>query len=856
MFQGAKLVVEMEYQHTAVDQYARAVSPDIPEFSAYSTDIDSTISMAYAQGAFRFGHSTLRETIDTMDPDGGITGQIMSFALEKAFLNPDLYAQVGASSLVLGMTHQVMNDVDEFVTPALQQGLLGLPMDLAAINIARGRDVGLPTLNQARGLLGLQQYTSWTDFGQHLFHIESLVNFIAAYSFDGDTIRAQAVLDATSGVFNQDYAESSTLQSAIDFLNGGNLDFNKIDLWIGGLAEQHISGGLLGETFNVVFVDQIQRLMDGDRFYYLYRLAGTQFGDEIINEQFKDMVERTTGTAHLNGNVFGYSDQYYEMSNDATSVETQGAEHAYGQTLAEHPGIGIYTNGGTSTTGNGTIVTIDGQQFVADFRPDLKPDTFNTDGSPVSGAGSGEVLAGTDFNDLIHLGGADDTGYAEGGNDTVYGDLGFDRIYGGAGNDSLDGGDQPDVVDGGDGDDIVIGGDSGSSVAGFDQLIGGAGDDTIYGGIGIDKIYGNLGDDVIYGGGDTDPFIFGGDGMDIVDGGDEQDNVYGNDGDDLLIGGADKDILFGQAGDDILRPGIPSGSANAGGGNTGNTAFGPDEVVGGEGNVNAVDLGFDLVDMSDNTLALIGAIDLANQQNPNTNLDQNQVMPTMFEIDGAIGTQGGDVILGDVVGNWLVGGSGSDSFDVASYARPDGSIITATPERSGNDIIVGGSVRLDKLIGSYQLNGQADTYSYYDALAGASHRVDPNSVLAGGLLDAAALQENGEALFEKHFTDMLQAAQFKDMVLGDGGADAGASDLAQFSGNWEDYEIVALREDGTVINQPEQHLAEVYALKITDLGDPSASGQRRHRSCDRGRAVPLRRWRSQPANSPGPVPGA
>ena len=48
------------------------------------------------------------------------------------------------------MTHQQANEVDEFLTPALNQGLLGQPLDLAAINIARGRDLGIPTLNDMR----------------------------------------------------------------------------------------------------------------------------------------------------------------------------------------------------------------------------------------------------------------------------------------------------------------------------------------------------------------------------------------------------------------------------------------------------------------------------------------------------------------------------------------------------------------------------------------------------------------------------------------------------------------------------------------------------------------------------------
>ena len=52
--------------------------------------------------------------------------------------------------MVRGMTRQVGNEIDEFVTEALRNNLLGLPLDLATINMARARDAGVPPLNWAR----------------------------------------------------------------------------------------------------------------------------------------------------------------------------------------------------------------------------------------------------------------------------------------------------------------------------------------------------------------------------------------------------------------------------------------------------------------------------------------------------------------------------------------------------------------------------------------------------------------------------------------------------------------------------------------------------------------------------------
>ena len=713
-----------------------------------------------------------------------------------------------------------MSEVDEFITPALNQGLLGQPLDLAAINIARGRDIGIPTLNDFRAAIGLTRYTSWTDFGQNMAHPTSLVNFIAAYSFDGNMDKANAIVGLASGTIVDGATEAAgfTVAQADAFMSGdsalggaGALGFNHIDTWLGGLAEIHQPGGLLGETFDKVFVDQIETLMDGDRFYYLYRLFGTQFGNEVGNGQLKDIVERNTGLSHLNGNIFGYADKYVDLAahkevaaHPGAELQTTGNEHKYGDVydtdgnfvsagaLTLHPNMGIYSNGGLGNASDGNVVTISGTSYIRDTRlADAAAvqlnDGVNLDGTPNSGAESNEIIVGSNFKDLIYAQGGDDTVYGEGGNDTIYGGYGIDRLYGGAGSDTIYGGDNPDLIDGGQGDDFLYGESSGSDINGQDQVIGGSGNDYVSGGIGIDKLFGGTGDDHLDGGQDTDPNTHGDDGNDIVDGGSGTDVLYGDNGDDLLLDGADVDISFGGDGDDIMRVGDIAQALGTGG----------DEVLGGDGVTDAGNkpgtTGFDIMDFSLQQSTAGVTYALTQQANPLGAVATPGTVPAAFQIEGLIGSGAGDRLGGDTGDNWLIGGSGNDTFTLDS----------------GNDVIVGGSVRLDTLIGKYEsAPGVLSTYDHNNNNAGltdaqrledaryqgASHRVGYADQLAtsgpnAGIL-AAANNQLGGADLPVHFDEMLRSQQFQNLSLGD--------DAGQTSGGIDTLVLAGVRSDYTV----------------------------------------------------------
>ncbi|WP_280137462.1 peroxidase family protein, partial [Bosea sp. Root381] len=208
LFQAAKFGTEMQYQHLVFEEFARKIQPAINTFlvpDGFDTTLNPSIVAEFAHVVYRFGHSMLTETIDKFDP----TFTPDHISLIQGFLNPTAFDgvdhaltdDIAAGAIIRGMTRQPGNQIDEFVTSALRNNLLGLPLDLATINLARGRDTGVPSLNAARtefyaasnqNIL-LKPYESWVDFAGHLKNDASIINFIAAYGTHETILNAATI---------------------------------------------------------------------------------------------------------------------------------------------------------------------------------------------------------------------------------------------------------------------------------------------------------------------------------------------------------------------------------------------------------------------------------------------------------------------------------------------------------------------------------------------------------------------------------------------------------------------------------------------------------------------------------------
>jgi len=579
-FQAAKLTTEMQYQHLVFAEFTRKLSPNINAFAAYDVTIDPSISAEFAHAVYRFGHSMLTDTVDMQgfDPVTGIANSTdKSMGLIEAFLNPLAYTDTTSGEVAIGMSNQVGNLIDEWVTDSLRNNLLGLPLDLATLNIVRGRDTGIGSLNQVRadlyqqtGLASLKPYASWDDFGAHLVHPESLENFIMAYARDEILPRFGDADATTAGVQVQDLAAWDALQSsdpaayatalraaaisAIDNANfmNGKVGLDTIDFWLGGLAETKVPGGMLGATFDFIFANQMVHLQNADRFYYLNRLAGTNLLASIDTQFFSDIVMRNTGVKHLYSDIFSVADSTIELSSFSSNEYGSLNSLARASTLqTDIEGVSHKVNS-AGWVFDGTNHTFYGNPGeYLDARGVYSPNNTAT----IKGNAS-ELIGGTENDDRINSLGGNDTVWGDGGNDTIEGGGGNDFLHGGQGNDVITDEQGDDFLWGNEGDDNLNGG------SGIDALFGGFGNDTLRGGLGADAIDGGVGDDLIYGdSGALTTQVFAGVQIQVMDStgqadviiaGGGADTIYGGAGDDVIDGGEENDVIYGGLGNDVI----------------------------------------------------------------------------------------------------------------------------------------------------------------------------------------------------------------------------------------------------------------------------------------------------------------
>ncbi|HEY0691672.1 MAG TPA: peroxidase family protein [Kribbella sp.] len=712
LFQAARFVTEMEYQHLVFEEFARKVQPAVRPFHVYSPDLNPAVDAEFAHAVYRFGHSMLDDTVARTNADRSDN----SLPLLTAFLNPPeffngnaagtLTPEQAAGSIVMGSSDQVGNEVDEFVTETLRNNLLGLPLDLPTLNMARARDAGVPRLNGLRRQIFAQTndgqltpYTDWSDFAQHLKHGESLTNFVAAYGTH-PSIRAATTAAgkraAARAIVNPNATDVQPADAA-DFMFGTGAWANSggvtttgvddIDLWVGGLAEvTNLFGGLLGPTFNYVFQTQLEKLQDGDRFYYLARTPGMNLRTQLEGNSFAELIMRNTeGTSTLKADAFATADCKFELGN-LTFPAVAGSFIT---------GAGSVNDDPTSTDCNENRLLLRKPDGTIQYRHfnSVNPSGINgqsvyngtAGGDRVFGGNDNDTIWGNAGNDIIEGNGGDDVALGGTGNDIMTDLGGADVQKGGPGNDAIDAGIGDDIPIGGDGQDFINGG------ANDNETFAGPGNDFIIAGQGADAVFGDGGDDWIQGGSGQD-LLIGDHGAPFFD--DPAQNAPGN---DIFIGQVGENDYDAEGGDDLMAANAAV-DRNAGASGF-DWAFHQYDTVGGN----------DDMEINNNLPGLPTQVVV--------NRDRWQ------ETEADSGSAFNDIIKGTSVAPSTLGGagfSGCDALDPTGVARIAGldRLVTTFPTPLA-PIVAASASRYCPLTGSGStVNGQGTVWGEGDILLG------------------------------------------------------------------------------------------------------------------------------------------
>ena len=267
IYQSARKLVGAQIQQITYQEFLPVfLGSSAPTSGASSSDptINAGISNEFSTAAFRVGHTLLSPKIQLVDP---LTGEnIGEVSLQDSFFTPSFFQTNSIENVLAGLAQQDAQEVDTLIIDDVRNFLFGQPgqggFDLASLNIQRGRDHGLNDINSTRVALGLSAYD---DF-----------------------------LDLTGG------DDSLAFQLASEYNS-----IDDVDLWIGGLAEAHVNGGLVGETFNSILTDQFLRTRDGDRFFFTSELDHLLLLDSNFESTLlSDIILRNTNIASIQSNVF------------------------------------------------------------------------------------------------------------------------------------------------------------------------------------------------------------------------------------------------------------------------------------------------------------------------------------------------------------------------------------------------------------------------------------------------------------------------------------------------------------------------------------------------------------------------
>ncbi|XP_067337021.1 thyroid peroxidase [Channa argus] len=213
-----------------VESFEQYIGP----YGGYDQTVDPSASNVFATAAFRFGHATISPILRRLNESFQEHELFPHLRLHNTFfspwrivkeggIEPVLRGIIGTPAPSVGANMLVAEEVTERLV------VLNVPqyVDLASLNLQRGRDHALPGYNSWRNFCGLKVIKTLDDLREVVMDNRVAEKILKIYKHP-----------------------------------------DNIDVWLGGLVENLLPSSRTGPLFACLIGKQMKALRDGDRFWW------------------------------------------------------------------------------------------------------------------------------------------------------------------------------------------------------------------------------------------------------------------------------------------------------------------------------------------------------------------------------------------------------------------------------------------------------------------------------------------------------------------------------------------------------------------------------------------------------------
>ena len=228
VYQFARMVNIAQFQKIVYEEFLPALmGRRFPRYRGFKRSVNPTVSNMFSTAAYRIGHTLVGNTVTRKGRGNAVLEPLQ---MTDLFFRPaSTFSNNLMDEIIRGAVSTPAQEIDTKVVDSLRNFLFKRideeeGIDLVAINLQRGRDHALPVYNDIRERFGIRRAVTFADITSDRETQERL-----------------------------EYAHETP---------------DKIEAWVGLMAEDHLPGASMGRTMFALWTAEFSRLRDGDQFFY------------------------------------------------------------------------------------------------------------------------------------------------------------------------------------------------------------------------------------------------------------------------------------------------------------------------------------------------------------------------------------------------------------------------------------------------------------------------------------------------------------------------------------------------------------------------------------------------------------